>query len=86
MGLRRFLSGCSGGIDSALVTAVAHDALGRENVVCVTMPTQFSSEGTFNDALQMAGNLDIRILTLPIQTLFDQYLGLLADEFGEFAF
>ena len=47
------------------------------------MPTQYSSEGTFNDALQMAGNLDIRILTLPIQDLFDQYLGLLVDEFGD---
>ena len=82
-GFEKVFIGLSGGIDSALVTAVAHDALGRENVVCVTMPTQFSSEGTFNDALQMAGNLDIRILTLPIQTLFDQYLGLLADEFGD---
>ena len=82
-GFEKVFIGLSGGIDSALVTAVAHDALGRENVVCVTMPTQFSSEGTFNDALLMAGNLDIRILTLPIQTLFDQYLGLLADEFGD---
>lgn len=82
-GFEKVFIGLSGGIDSALVTAVAHDALGKENVVCVTMPTQFSSEGTFNDALQMAGNLDIRILTLPIQKLFDQYLGLLADEFGD---
>ena len=82
-GFEKVFIGLSGGIDSALVTAVAHDALGRENVVCVTMPTQFSSEGTFNDALQMAGNLDIRILTLPIQKLFDQYLGLLVDEFGD---
>ncbi|MCY3681663.1 MAG: NAD+ synthase [Gemmatimonadetes bacterium] len=82
-GFEKVFIGLSGGIDSALVTAVAHDALGQENVVCVTMPTQFSSEGTFNDALQMAGNLDIRILTLPVQKLFDQYLGLLADEFGD---
>ncbi len=82
-GFEKVFIGLSGGIDSALVTAVAYDALGQENVVCVTMPTQFSSEGTFNDALRMAGNLDIRILTLPIQTLFDQYLGLLADEFGD---
>lgn len=82
-GFEKVFIGLSGGIDSALVTAVAYDALGQENVVCVTMPTQFSSEGTFNDALRMAGNLDIRILTLPIQKLFDQYLGLLADEFGD---
>ena len=82
-GFEKVFIGLSGGIDSALVTVIAHDALGKENVVCVTMPTQYSSEGTFNDALQMAGNLDIRILTLPIQALFDQYLGLLADEFGD---
>ncbi len=82
-GFEKVFIGLSGGIDSALVTAVAYDALGQENVVCVTMPTQFSSEGTFNDALRMAGNLDIRILTLPIQKLFDRYLGLLADEFGD---
>ena len=82
-GFEKVFIGLSGGIDSALVTAIAHDALGAKNVVCVTMPTQYSSEGTFNDALQMAGNLDIRILALPIQKLFDQYLGLLADEFGD---
>ncbi len=80
-GFEKVFIGLSGGIDSALVTVIAHDALGRNNVVCVTMPTRYSSEGTFNDALQMAGNLDIRILTLPIQDLFDEYLVLLTDEF-----
>ena len=54
-GFEKVFIGLSGGIDSALVTAVAHDALGRENVVCVTMPTQYSSEGTFNDALADGG-------------------------------
>jgi len=80
-GFEKVFIGLSGGIDSALVTAIAHDALGKENVVCVTMPTQYSSKGTFNDALQMAGELDIRILSLNIQELFDQYLNLLSDEF-----
>ena len=82
-GFEQVFIGLSGGIDSALVAAIAHDALGNQNVVCVTMPTRYSSEGTFNDALNMAGNLDIRILTLPIQDLFDQYLDLLADEFKD---
>jgi NAD+ synthase (glutamine-hydrolysing) len=82
-GFEKVFIGLSGGIDSALVTAIAHDALGKNNVVCVTMPTQYSSDGTFNDALQMADNLDIRILTLPVQDLFDQYLDLLSDEFKD---
>ncbi|MBT4141492.1 MAG: NAD+ synthase, partial [Candidatus Latescibacteria bacterium] len=80
-GFEKVFIGLSGGIDSALVTAIAYDALGKENVICVTMPTKYSSDGTFNDALQMAGNLDIRILSLRIQDIFDQYLGLLSDEF-----
>ena len=82
-GFEKVFIGLSGGIDSALVTAIAFDALGKENVVCVTMPTRYSSEGTFNDALQMAGNLDIRILSLGIQDIFDQYLHLLSDEFKD---
>lgn len=80
-GFEKVFIGLSGGIDSALVTAIAHDALGKENVICVTMPTQYSSEGTFNDALKMAGELDIRILSLNIQEIFEQYLNLLSDEF-----
>lgn len=82
-GFEKVFIGLSGGIDSALVTAIAHDALGKENVVCVTMPTKYSSDGTFNDALEMAGNLDIRILSLRIQDIFDQYLSLLSDEFKD---
>ncbi|MDA0746692.1 MAG: NAD+ synthase, partial [bacterium] len=82
-GFEKVFIGLSGGIDSALVTAIAHDALGQENVVCVTMPTKYSSGGTFNDALQMAGNLNIRILTLRIQDIFDLYLGVLSDEFAD---
>ena len=82
-GFEKVFIGLSGGIDSALVTAIAFDALGKENVVCVTMPTKYSSKGTFNDALQMAGNLDIRILSLRIQDIFDQYLHLLSDEFKD---
>ena len=82
-GFEKVFIGLSGGIDSALTAVIAHDALGRDNVVGVTMPSKYSSDGTFNDALKMADSLDIRILTLPIQDIFNQYLELLADAFGD---
>ena len=49
-GFEKVLVGLSGGIDSAIVTTVAADALGPENVVCVSMPSRFSSEGSKTDA------------------------------------
>ncbi|MDA0710818.1 MAG: NAD+ synthase [bacterium] len=82
-GFEKVFIGLSGGIDSAFVTAVAHDALDKDNVICVTMPTRYSSDGTYQDALRMANALGIRILSLSIQDIFDQYLGLLADEFKD---
>ena len=71
----------SGGIDSALVSVIASDALGPENVICVTMPSSYSSEDTRNDAVVMADNLGVRLITLPIQGIFDTYLAELSDEF-----
>ena len=56
-GFKRVVIGLSGGIDSALVAAVAVEALGRENVVGVTMPSPYSSSGTRNDARRVAKNL-----------------------------
>ena len=84
-GFQKVFIGLSGGIDSALTTVIAHDALGRENVVAVTMPSRYSSEGTFNDALEMAEKLGIKILTIPIQDIFDRYLDALSDEFDGLA-
>lgn len=59
--------GLSGGIDSALVAALAVEALGKEHVVGVTMPSRYSSEGTKSDADRLAENLGIRYFTLPIE-------------------
>jgi len=81
-GFNRVFIGLSGGIDSALTTVIAHDALGRENVVCVTMPSAYTSDDTFSDARRMAEGLGVRILTLPIQEIFGTYLEALSDEFG----
>jgi len=76
--------GLSGGIDSALVAAVAVEALGRENVVGVTMPSPYSSSGTRNDAQRLAKNLGIELLRLPITSVFKQFKRVLAQPFKGF--
>jgi NAD+ synthase (glutamine-hydrolysing) len=73
-GFRKAVVGLSGGIDSALVAAVAVDALGADRVAGVTMPSRFSSPETRGDAETMARNLGIEFHTLPIQTLFETAL------------
>jgi NAD+ synthase (glutamine-hydrolysing) len=66
-GFHDVVLGISGGIDSALVAALAAEALGPEHVVCVSMPSRFSSEGTRADAKRMAENLGARYLEIPIE-------------------
>ena len=82
-GFRKVLVGLSGGIDSAFVAAVARDALGPDNVICTTMPSRYSSEGTRRDAVQMAERLKIRLITLPIQDIFEAYSNTLRHEFKD---
>ena len=62
--------GLSGGIDSAVVAAIAVDALGAENVVGVSMPSQYSSRGSIDDARRLARNLGIKCLEIPITNAF----------------
>ena len=62
--------GLSGGIDSAVVAAIAVDALGAENVVAVSMPSQYSSRGSIDDARTVARNLGIKFLEIPITNAF----------------
>ena len=81
-GFRSAVIGLSGGIDSSLVAAVAVDALGRENVVGVFMPSQFSSRESREDALGLAKNLGIKYLEIPIVQTFDAYLNTLRCEFS----
>lgn len=73
IGYTRVVIGLSGGVDSALVAAIAVEALGRENVTGVTMPSPFSSSGTRKDARRLAKNLGIDLLTLPITPVFKGY-------------
>jgi NAD+ synthase (glutamine-hydrolysing) len=72
-GFEKALVGLSGGIDSALVGAIAVEALGAENVRGVGMPSEFSSAGSIEDARALAGNLGIRFETVAIQSVFEQY-------------
>ena len=72
-GFRRALVGLSGGIDSALVAAIAAEALGPENVIAVGMPSPYSSTGSVEDSRKLAAHLGIRFEVLPISGLFAEY-------------
>ena len=78
---RKVVVGLSGGIDSALTAVIAVDALGAENVIGVSMPSQYSSEGSITDARELAQNLGIRFEVVPIKGIFDAYRGALAEVF-----
>jgi NAD+ synthetase len=69
-GFKSAVLGLSGGIDSALTAAIAADALGRENVQGVALPSQFSSQGSLDDARKLAQNLGIGFDVIPIQPMF----------------
>ncbi len=73
--------GLSGGIDSSLTAAIAVDALGRENVTGVLMPSMYSTEGSVKDAAELARGLGIHTLTLPIKDVYDAFLRTLAGPF-----
>ena len=78
---KRVVIGLSGGIDSSLVAAVAVEALGRDNVAGVGMPSTFSSAGTRRDAQRLAQNLGIEFLTIPITPLLNAYKRALGKAF-----
>lgn len=73
--------GLSGGIDSALTATIAVDALGKEHVWGVSMPSRYSSTGSRDDARDLAEQLGIRYITLPIEDIFSTALGTLHDVF-----
>lgn len=81
-GFRKAVVGLSGGIDSALVVTIAVDALGPENVLGVSMPGPYSSEGSRTDAHRLAENLGIELFVLPIGDVFQSYRNLLAKPFA----
>jgi NAD+ synthase (glutamine-hydrolysing) len=81
-GFAKALVGLSGGIDSALVAAIAVEALGPENVMGVGMPGEYSSSGSKDDARDLAMRLGIRFEMLPIHAVFESYMRTLDPLFG----
>ncbi|MDQ3856780.1 MAG: NAD(+) synthase, partial [Chloroflexota bacterium] len=80
-GFEKVVVAMSGGIDSSLVASIAADALGSENVIGVSMPSRFSSEGSRTDARELADNLGIQLYTIPIEEPFSAFLDILAERF-----
>jgi NAD+ synthetase len=78
---RKVLLGLSGGIDSALTAAIAADAMGAKNVLGVMMPSRYSSQGSIGDSVELAKNLGIQTMLLPISDIMKTYDGVLADAF-----
>ncbi len=84
-GFKKALLGLSGGIDSAVVAAVAAEALGPQNVLGVLMPSPWSSQGSVDDSLTLARNLGISTRTIPIEPLMRAFDTSLAESFAGLA-
>ncbi len=82
-GFETVIVGVSGGIDSSLVAAIATDALGPEHVVAISNPSRYSSEGSIADARQLADNLGIKLMIIPIEAGHAAHLQMLDDAFAD---
>ncbi|MCA1644037.1 MAG: NAD+ synthase [Chloroflexi bacterium] len=82
-GFRQVVLGLSGGVDSSLVAAVAADALGPENVLGVSMPSRYSSQGSKDDAADLASALGMRYQVVPIEGAFGAMLETLSESFRD---
>lgn len=81
-GQSKILIGMSGGIDSALSAAIAADALGADNVTCILMPSEFTSQQSITDAEDCAKKLGIHHHTIPVTTMVDSFMTLLPETSG----
>ena len=80
-GFEKVVIGLSGGIDSSLTATIAVDALGKDNVKGVLMPSQFTSRESIEDAQELAENLGIETFIFPIKDIFDKYMDILSPVF-----
>lgn len=81
-GFSRAVLGLSGGMDSAVTLVLACEALGKENVIPVLMPSRYSSEHSVTDSVELAKNIGVEFRTVSIETLMDSFLSRLEPEFG----
>jgi NAD+ synthase (glutamine-hydrolysing) len=81
-GFKKVVIGLSGGIDSTIVATIAVDALGVDNVIGVSMPSHFSSEGSKDDARKLAENLKIQLLSISIEDVYKVYMKTLSQPFN----
>ncbi len=81
-GFKKVCIGLSGGIDSALVAAIAVDAIGKDNVTGVFMPSPYTSQESREDVEALSLNLGIKVVEVPIHTVFESYLGTLKPAFS----
>jgi NAD+ synthase (glutamine-hydrolysing) len=81
MGLKKAILGLSGGIDSAVVACLAARALGEDNVRCILMPSQFSSDHSVNDARNLAERLGIQYDIIGISPIYDTFMEQLKNHF-----
>ncbi len=81
-GFENVIIGLSGGIDSALVACIAADAIGASRVIGVTMPSKFTSQGTYRDALLLAKNLGAECKVIPIKELHRAFMKTLGPHFA----
>ena len=80
-GFSKVVVGLSGGIDSAITTVIATEALGRENVLALLMPGPYSSKESIDDAVKLSMNLGIQHKTIKIDKIYRSYLDALAKDF-----
>ncbi len=85
-GFKKACIGLSGGVDSALVAAVAVDAIGSENVIGLFMPSPYTSKESWEDVYQLAENLGIKKIEVPITAIFGSYLETFNQSFVEVRF
>jgi NAD+ synthase (glutamine-hydrolysing) len=80
-GFCRVVIGLSGGIDSAVTACIAAESLGPDQVLCISMPSRFSSRASRDDAMLLAEHLGVHYLTIPIEPIYSAYLSTLAGPF-----
>lgn len=86
MGFTKAIVGSSGGIDSAVTLALACEALGKENVLAVLMPSPYSTEHSVNDAIQLSQNLDNPYHIIKINNIYESFLDTLKPVFNDLPF